>query len=251
MSNTGAGAVTVYNANDVQIIPANTTIANALVGKVYQNRVNGNLFVDGNAYINGTLDFVSTGSAATTVVGGSGSSILPNASQGTSGGTNIVMKGTNGATESMTSITLTNGYGNTHGLEIYENRTVLSGGAHSTSMILNDDGARFVNNNSGGPAQVTGVADGSGDFDAVNYRQLEKAYMGIASTAALAAIPNTMPGKRFAIGAGYGNFEGQSAVAVGIKASLWDSVSLTVGVGAGVGNSKTVVTPSAGISWSF
>jgi hypothetical protein len=66
-----------------------------LNGKTYQNKVNGNLLVDGNVYINGTLDYVSSNSANTTVVGVGGTSNL-SSTQGTTAGTAIVMKGSAG-----------------------------------------------------------------------------------------------------------------------------------------------------------
>jgi hypothetical protein len=145
-------------------------------------------------------------------------------------------------------ITLTNSTG--HGLTVNTDSTVLSGGNHSpTSLTLNDSGATFSNN--GSPAHVTGVADGVNQYDAVNYGQLQKSYQGIASVSALAAIPGTMPGKRFAIGAGYGYFESQSAVAVGLKASILDCLSVTAGVGLGVGQTDSTYTANAGISFSF
>ena len=252
-SHIGAGAVTVTNS--AQTIAPNTTIANALDGKYYQNKVNGNLYIDGNTYINGTLDYVSSNSATTTVVGaGTGTSILPGATQGTSGGTNIVMKGSNGATESKAELTLTNGIGNTHGVEVYENRTVLSGGEHSSNMRLDDGGATFYNSATSAPIRVTGVADGTTDFDAVNFRQLQKANMGIAAVSALAAIPGTIPGKIFAIGAGYGYFENESAVAIGVKALLGSRISVTVGGGMSVGrgaSSSSTITANGGFSYSF
>lgn len=250
-SSAGAGAITTYGS--AQTIPDGTTINNHLDGKQYQNGVNGNLFVDGNVYINGTLDYVSSDSASTTVFGEEGTSVLPGATQGTSGGTTIVMKGTDGANESMAAMTLTNGYGNTHGLKVYEDRTVLSGGAYSTTMTLRDSGAYFQNTLTGGPAKVTGVADGVDDYDAVNYRQLKKANVGIAAVSAMAAIPGTMPGKRFAIGAGYGHFEGENALAIGLKASIWDRVNVTgaVGLGVGTGDSSATYSASAGVSYSF
>lgn len=206
----GSGAVTTYNS--VQTVGSNTTVNNHLDGKQYQTEVNGNLFVDGNVYINGTLDYVSSNSAATTVFGDTGTSKLSGATQSTSGGTYIVMSGTNGATESMAAMTLTNGIGNTHGIQIYEDRTVLSGGTHSTTMTLDDHGAHFRNDATGGPARVTGVADGHSDFDAVNFRQMSR---GVAMAAGLAAIPQVEPGKRFSVGAGTGLYHGQSAMAVG------------------------------------
>ena len=136
-----------------------------------------------------------------------------------------------------------------HGLTINPDNTVLSGGTTSTSLTLNNWGATF--NNNGGPARVTGVADGESHYDAVNYGQLQKANIGIASVSALAAIPAVMPCKRFAIGAGYGYFERESAVALGLKAKLWDNISVQAGVGFGVGTSDSTYTANAGFSYSF
>ena len=110
-------------------------------GFTYQNKLNGNTFVDGNMYINGTLAYVSSNSASTTVIGGVETSKLSNAT-GTSGGTAIVMKGTNGATESVASMTLTICINVTNGLNIYEDRTLLSGGVtRSTIMTMSNSGA--------------------------------------------------------------------------------------------------------------
>ena len=146
-----------------------------------------------------------------------------------------------------TQVTLLNSTG--HGLTINTDSTVLSGGTHSTSLTLNDWGATFSNN--GNPARVTGVADGVNQYDAVNFGQLQKSYIGIASVSALAAIPNTMPGKRFAIGAGYGYFENESALALGLKASVLDCISVQAGVGFGVGQANSDYSANAGISFSF
>jgi hypothetical protein len=144
----------------------------------------------------------------------------------------------------------TNSLGNTHGLTVGETQTVLSGGRTSTSLTLNNYGATFSNSLTG-PARVTGVADGVSDWDAVNYRQLRKAYEGIAAVSALSAIPGTLPGKKFAIGAGYGYFESESAVAVGMKAVIMDKVSVSAGVGIGVSDKYSDFSANAGISYSF
>jgi hypothetical protein len=143
------------------------------------------------------------------------------------------------------------GYSPGHGLTINPDSTVLSGGTTSTTLTLNNYGATFSNTVTGGPARVTGVADGVSDWDAVNYRQLRKAYEGIAAVSALSAIPGTMPGKRFAIGAGYGYFESESAVAVGLKALIGNSVSVSAGVGIGVSDKHSDFSANAGISYSF
>ena len=60
------------------------------------------------------------------------------------------------------------------------------------------------------------------DYDAVNMRQYRKledrvdeAHAGIASVAAIAAIPAPVSGKNMSLGVGFGNFESEAAVAVG------------------------------------
>ncbi len=216
--------------------------------------------INGNTYINGTLVYTSNTSATTTVT--SGASII--GSQETTGQMNIVNSGgagvgtdangkiINGTVGQTTaSLLVTNGIGDNHGVVVNETGTTLSGGVHSTSLVLDDNGARFSNAQTGAPVKVTGVADGTADFDAVNFRQLQKANIGIASVSALSAIPATMPGKNFAIGAGYGYFEGCSAVAIGVKAAIWNNVSVAAGVGLGVGQSTNTFTTNAGFSYSF
>lgn len=96
------------------------------------------------------------------------------------------------------------------------------------------------------------------DYDAVNMSQIkgfeegiQKANMGVASVSALSAIPNALPGKRFAVGAGYGYFEDESAVAIGMKARLWENFSAAAGLGFGVGRSTSTYTANAGFSFSF
>ncbi len=146
--------------------------------------------------------------------------------------------------------------GVSHGITIDQTSTVISGGTDSTSLTLDDTGATFQNDTTGGPARVTGIADGVGDFDAVNMRQFRKlenevedAYSGIASVAALAAIPPPAPGKNFSVGVGYGNFDTESAIAVGGKMLVGEQKDITLGGGVGFSESETVV--NAGIGWSF
>lgn len=219
----GVGGVTVYNT--VQTIQGGTTINNALAGKQYQNQLNGNTYVDGNLYINGTLDYVSKDSASTKVVGQDATtSKLDSANQAVQGGTRIVVKGSAGAAESSASLTLTNGIGNAHGVEVYEDRTQFSGGTHSTDMVLDDGGAHFSNRESGGPVKVTGVADGTSSFDAVNYRQLQALRkdmaQGIASAVAMSNIPQVDQNKRFSVGVGIGGFDRRNALAAGVSVRL-------------------------------
>jgi hypothetical protein len=269
-SGSGSGGLTVYNT--AQTILPNTTIrtdlspTGILDGKTYQNKVNGNLLVDGNVYINGTLDYVSSNSANTTVVGGAGTSNLSGA-QGTTAGTAIVMKGsagtqtvvdghgkitnivTAGATESTAALTLTNGDGNTHGIVVTETQTTMSGGRLSTSLTLHDDGATFANTTNGEPVRVHGIADGTAPHDAVNVQQLGA---GLAMVSSLAALPQVEPGKRFAIGVGTGGYMTQVALAGGVSARFRENFVFKAGaafVPGYDGNTRPVW--NAGIQYSF
>jgi hypothetical protein len=233
-------------ANGVNYITANTTNGSNII-EANINTITGTtrstITGGGNAGVNLVHNSASMG-----VEGGSAFTATNNQLTAlTDDGSGLTVN--NGVTApGATAVSLLNSTG--HGLTINTDSTVLSGGTTSTSLTLNNYGATFSNN--GIPARVTGVADGENQYDAVNYGQMQKAYSGIASVSALAAIPGTMPGKKFAIGAGYGYFEHESAVAVGLKASLFDRLSLTAGVGFDVGNgSSSTASANAGFSYSF
>jgi len=104
--------------------------------------------------------------------------------------------------------------GHHHGLSVHEKRTVLSGGTTSTNLTLDDRGATF-DDDEGGPARVRGVADGRNRYDAVNHGQLKDVEGGVASVAALAAIPAAERDKTFSLGIGGGTFAGEHAYALG------------------------------------
>jgi len=135
-----------------------------------------------------------------------------------------------------------------HGVAVSATQTVISGGTTSTSLTLTDGGAAFANTTTGGPVRVTGVADGSAPFDAVNYRQLREVAQGVASTVAMANIPQVSEGQTGMVGVGVGTFNGETSLAVGasyrfapqavMKVSLGLSAnggSKTAGIGAGWG----------------
>ena len=145
-------------------------------------------------------------------------------------------------------VTLTNGYGNTHGLVVTESQTTLSGGTESSSMTLTARAATFSNAKTGAPITVTGVADGRADFDAVNVRQFAGA---IASVAAQANIPSLAAGQDRTFGMGVGNFMGKSALAVGmnIRGEGNAVYKFTLSSGLNEGGKKAVV--AAGAAWGF
>jgi len=259
------GGYTTYK--EIQNTGTNT-IGHIVDGKEFLNKVNGNLFVDGNVYINGTLDYVSSNSANTTVVGvGGGSSNLPGATLPVSAGTALKLKGsttgiqtvvdgngkltnvTGTATESTASLTLTNGDGNTHGIVVTETQTTISGGRSSSAMTLNDNGATFSDTSNGAPIRVHGVDDGQAPYDAVNVRQLGA---GLAMVAGLAALPQVEPGKTFAIGVGTGGYMDQFSLAAGLSARFLDRFVIKAGAAFVPGyNSSSVPVWNAGIQYSF
>ena len=129
--------------------------------------------------------------------------------------------------------------------------------------------------------KITNVAAGTAGSDAVNYDQLravqnsynnqydelasqtnarfnavdrridkveEVANAGVASVAALAAIPAPAYGKRFSVGAGLGNYSSESAVAVGFRAAITESTSVTAGMSRNTA-SKTAANLGVGYSW--
>lgn len=257
--NTGGGYTTYQSS---QTIAAGTTIGNILEGAQYTNQINGNLLVDGNVYISGTLNYVSSNAANTSVVGGG--SVLTNSTQGTTGGSAIVMKDTdaphtvvdsNGritnvsgvAAESSASLTLTNGYGETHGIIVTESQTTISGGTQSSSLTLNDNGANFSDSQTGAPIQVHGVADGTADFDAVNVRQFAGA---IAATAAMSNVPQVPVGENGMFGVGAGTYMGKYALAMGVSYRFADNgvLKLSTAVNSGP-KARPVVAVGAGWSW--
>lgn len=100
----------------------------------------------------------------------------------------------------------------------------------ASSMTISSTGVEFKGANNTGPVKVTGVANGTSTYDAVNYGQLsaiqsqvtdlsqtvDTMKSGIASVAAMANIPaSSNPKQRVSIGAGMGGYMGKSATAIG------------------------------------
>ena len=244
----GADKYVLQNGDaNSQALLTNATVNNIIVGDTV---------VDGNMYINGSFELASNTSAKTTVSGGT--STLDGATSLTSGAVGISNNGgavvdgngkitATGATAPTASLTLTNGYGNTQGLVVTETQTTISGGAHLTSMTLDDSGATFTNAQTGAPVQVHGIADGTGDFDAVNIRQFGSA---IASVSAMANIPEVAVDKTFSLGFGYGNHMDYESLAIGGTYRFTDNGVLKAGLATntrGIGHT----TVGLGAAWSW
>ena len=107
-------------------------------------------------------------------------------------------------------------------------------------------------------SQIHGVAAGTADTDAVNVSQLNQGLNGlkggIASTVAMANIPQVDPGKRFALGMGLGNYSGASALSVGGSIRINENAVIKGSVGhsfntSGSADTSTAVGVGAAISW--
>ncbi len=218
----------------------------------------------------------NTGGATSVMIGGVNNvsnQLLANAA----GGTNTIQAATTntltaGISNTITASTgsntiasgagsvVTNAAGATTGVALTGEGTVYgvsvtgTSGEQTARMTLGQDTrygqaspvANFLTD-AGAPIRVTGVADGRYDFDAVNFSQLKGAYSGIASVAALAAVPNLVAGKRYMLGVGYGNFKGQQAMAAAFRGVVTDNLSVTAGVG--FNRNSTTFSAGAGLSW--
>ncbi len=112
-------------------------------------------------------------------------------------------------------------------------------------------GSLNMNNN-----QIHNVADGTAPGDAVNKRQLDaleqKLSAGVASAAALGALPMPAGTKQMAVGVAAANYNGQTAVAVGgtfRQPYNAGTANLTFRFGAGFADRKSTITGAIGLSW--
>jgi hypothetical protein len=240
---TGTNSLTVATTQQAAIGVGTFDYGTTIVGGAL---VEGDLGVNGSIYaLNPTANSgILVGNNGMTIDGATNTTTLVADSNDdrSDGGSELIMQ------ESQASMLVYNQQtGVPHGLVITQTETVLSGGTNSTSLTLDDGGATFTNMPTGGPARVTGVANGTRRYDAVNYGQLKETYGGIASVAAMANIPDPAPGKAYSIGLGFGNFEGENAFALGGAARLSESVSLQ----ASIGHSDDNHTVGAGVGFSW
>jgi len=262
VDDTSARLVSATNSNQLDVREnrtVNITDVNGATNTLtYGTRVEGGMYVNGSLGVSGNIYTLNSAANASLAIANNGLNI-------TGSTNNVILQSDNNATltdgSAQLNLTPTTGSlqvvntttGTSEGIDIGQTETVVSGGTHSTSLTLNDWGATFKNDGTGGPARVTGVADGESDFDAVNYRQLkemsEKAYAGVATAMAMANIPAPVRSKRYSIGAGLGNYAGQTSFAVGAKAVVGKRRDVTVSISSGY----AADTPSvaAGLGWSF
>lgn len=230
----------------------------------------------------GSIDIIDGVSGQTTSLGGVQSSFGGNV-EVINGGSLSVDGNTSVTTLSATDVTA-----NTVTAATVNGATVNSTTIANTGSITSDavsattiNGGTITGSLNAAGEKITNVAAGTVGTDAVNYDQLsavqngynsrydelssqtnarfnymdkridkveEVANAGVASVAALAAIPAPAYGKRFSVGAGLGNYSSESAVAVGFRAAITESTSVTAGVSRNTA-SKTAANLGVGYSW--
>lgn len=204
-----------------------------------------------NNVLNATQQNQLTGGAGNVITATTGSNTITAA-----GGDNQVVTSAAGAATG----TAIQGVGTTDGVSLAG-----TSGGQTAMMTLGQDnrygaGTPVANFSTAGgaPIRVTGVANGVYDFDAVNMSQYnfltgvvrdtqKMAYSGTASVAAMAAIPDPAPGKRYNFGLGVGQYEGYRAVAAGFKGHVTDNLSVTAG--AAFSSFANTYNVGAGFSW--
>jgi trimeric autotransporter adhesin len=76
---------------------------------------------------------------------------------------------------------------------------------------------------------------------------LTRAYSGVATAAALAAVPGPIPGKKFSLGMGSGTFMDEKAWAVAFTADVKDYIRIRGGFG--YGGDQATVNAGMSLSW--
>ncbi|MES2013535.1 MAG: YadA-like family protein [Pseudomonadota bacterium] len=236
---------------EASVLVNNGAVVNGLAVRANETILSGGETSSTSITLNDTGFKVTGASGDTFSVSNSGVSRIGNdalagslaISNGTPSGNSVLLNGVNNTITGTTS-------------------TAISGG--TSTLTLSNAGATFNNQ------QIHGVAAGVANTDAVNVGQLtslssnntarfnamdsridsvsERAYAGIASVAALAAIPSPAVGKTYSVGLGVGTYSGENAFAVGFRGVVSETVSVTLGVSQ---NSATKTAANAGVGFSW
>ena len=224
----GSGSSTSNNV----VVTDNTTATTTSDVTTEVETVNGGSALDGQA-----LTFVDQTNVTTTVTDNVAGTSTTNTVSTFNGAAQVSAQGMvvedgvgNVATYDATGVH--NGTG--HGLTITDTATVITGGTTSTSLTLDDTGATFANTVTGGPARVTGVANGINQYDAVNAGQLnaettarikadnilqegiDESKSGVALGLAAASHQYDLSYSGFQLSAAGGFFDGESALSIGM-----------------------------------
>jgi hypothetical protein len=222
-----AGGATVTNgltADNANIIGTLTAGNAAIAGTLTVTSLQ---FTNGYnvAAAPGSTTTIGSYSSPTQILGSS--TTIDSATGGTSvSGTNLNGTGVTiqGHGSNGTDVAILSGNGNSY-LKLSGGSAALTGAQSTTisggtsGLTLNNSGAR-LSGPSGTPVRLSGIADGSSPNDAVNRRQLDLAYAGVAGAMAMASLPSPAFGNRYSIGMAGATYQGQNGMAAGIKANI-------------------------------
>ena len=236
-----------------------------LVKQVEGTDNGGNLIVDKNATVGGTLAVTGATTLATLTAGASTLASAAITGNATVGGTLGVTGATtlNGATTVNNSLAVngattlvgtanintTGSAATTIGnsaapVALTGSTASMTGG--STNLTLNNNGASF--SSAGAPVKVTGIANGTSDFDAVNVRQFSNA---VASVAAAANIPGVDTNQKVSMGLGLGSYMNSPALAFGGSYRFSSNGVIRGSLSTGLSNGGGQVVFGLGAGWSW
>ena len=130
-------------------------------------------------------------------------------------------------------------------LALEDSSADLRGGSAGNGLNINNTGVTF-SNASGKPIRVTGVADGTSEFDAVNIGQFGS---GMAALAAMNAVPDIREGDSISLGFGLGNYMGYNALAIAGKAYIDEKLTMNFAMATGNRSYEPVYSIGFGTSW--
>jgi hypothetical protein len=259
---TGAGNVTIGNANNTTTIQSGTNNINGTTN------ITGATTVVGTTSVTGTTNINTTGASQNTVIGNVGNDTYLNSAYNDIGtavgydsyttignnraGTTIDAQAGNASmslANNSASLTVPSGAaGVNNGVAVSNTKASITGGNTSpTRMTMTDNAATFSRVSNGAPITVTGVADGKNDFDAINVRQFAGA---IAAVAAQANVPALAAGQTRTVGIGLGNFMSKTGLALGMNLRGDNNATYKLSVSTGLnGGAKAVI--GAGAAWAF
>jgi hypothetical protein len=130
-------------------------------------------------------------------------------------------------------------------LALEDSSADLRGGSAGNGLNINNTGVTF-SNASGKPIRVTGVADGTSEFDAVNIGQFGS---GMAALSAMNAVPDIREGDSISLGFGLGNYMGYNALAIAGKAYIDEKLTMNFAMATGNRSYEPVYSIGFGTSW--
>jgi trimeric autotransporter adhesin len=238
LANTTTGTLNAGNTTVGTLAAGNTTVTgNATVsGTLTAGNTTVGTLIAGNTTVQGNAAVVGTLTAGNATVGtlSAGNSTVGTLSAGNTTTANAQVNGTLAVTGAST----TNGLSNTGNITT---DTLSTTGNASVGGSLNMNGNRINN-----------VGPGVAGTDAVNINQLaaveKKLSSGVASAAAMAALPEPGAGQTASIGVATAGYNGQAAIAVG-GSYRSPTGNVTFKYGAAYSGNRTTVSAGVGFSW--